>query len=460
MIRDGRQYMHKFIAINHGDASAKSTHKRKCSLFSVDAGILAGVGVEGRTRQDELADSMPALVSQLVYDLRVVAERCMLRRESGAALRIEDAADMQDLVVRCTAVSFMLCHVRPSLVEDACVYLTVERPPSCCKCKRDTCSNTVFLVHPVKDELVLVAPHHKAAKGKGDAEPITMRSDHHWLVVLFREWAVWGQSLMYGGEVPDYAGVMMKHRLPSGVSERPLLMRAPVKGGHAGVYRRLQSGDATFLLRRATGTVYMHKDYRHAFITVLQGMSLPPGQRARLMEAVSARGGLPDWINAQTAKCLGNSLSMWRSTYDHGKCPVDARTTEVVLGFMRRHLLVLAALGRPYGAEVNDEESALDPEAVAVGGAAHADAVDWINEWGARAIGTGGKCTRRDRDSAGLRGRGGRVGGGRTGVGRGAPRGNSTGAGVGKRARDVISSSSSDTDSSGTTTSDDTSGDA
>ena len=84
------------------------------------------------------------------------------------------------------------------------------------------------------------------------------------------------------------------------------------------------SGEATLMLRNVTGTRNQHKDYRHAFITVLQNVCLPADTREQLVETIREARALPDWVSASAACCLGNILVMWRSTYDHGESPVAA----------------------------------------------------------------------------------------------------------------------------------------
>jgi hypothetical protein len=137
-------------------------------------------------------------------------------------------------------------------------------------------------------------------------------------------------------------------------------MRSPVSGPNKNVYRQLVSGEATRLLRQASVQTYQHKDYRHAFITVLRNIKLSPGVRDTLVERIKTKRSLPAWISESAARCLGNSLDMWRSTYDHGEAPVDAETTEMVLNEARKHLLHLSSLGKQVGEQLPD--GLRDPE--------------------------------------------------------------------------------------------------
>jgi hypothetical protein len=355
-VRAARSSLRALIKIHKGDERRRTNNKRRRLLVGDD-------GDADLQRQDVLVRDMPDIISTLVLDLRSVAQRAFLYRDSKSENRMTRsfAFEMQDVIVRCTAVSFMLCHIRPSLVESAEVYLTTETRLACSRCQRADCSATSFLVHPTEDRLVFIAEHHKGNKGQASGEAIMQRSGYHWLVVLFREWVMWGHALAYTGELPPDAYVRPElRRATRCLVRRYMLMRAPKGGPQQGVYRSLNSGEATLMLRNVTGTQHQHKDYRHAFITVLRMVCLPASTREQLVEDIQQARALPDWVSASAARCLGNSLAMWRSTYDHGESPVDAETTEQVLHVVRKHLQLLCDLGLKVGDSIPDKLP--DPE--------------------------------------------------------------------------------------------------
>jgi hypothetical protein len=363
-VRAARSSLKSLIKIHKGDERHRASNKRTRMLVGDDVVGLGSVrAATDLQRQEKLLREMPDAISTLVLDVRATAQKALMYRELKSRRMVRDFAfEMQDVIVRCTAASFMLCHVRPSLVEVAEVYLTNEVRPECLRCQRNSCSATSFLVHPQEDKLVFIAEHHKGNKGQASGEAILQRTSHHWLVVLFREWAMWGQALAYTGELPVDAFTEPELRPPRAVGvRRHLLMRAPKAGPQRGIYRPLMSGEATRLLRSATGGDYQHKDYRHAFITALQNVCLPLEVRENLVEKIRQSRALPEWVSVSAARCLGNSLAMWRSTYDHGESPVDAETTETVLDAARKHILLLSSLGKRIGDSIPDNLP--DPEA-------------------------------------------------------------------------------------------------
>jgi hypothetical protein len=352
--------------MNHMAAQERMNLKRTRQLLGDEAhyGDQTDSITSEQLRQQRLVEQMPSLISSLVSDMRMVAKKAEFHREFGGPLDVEHAFEMQEIIVRATAISFMLCHVRPSLVERAAIYLSDERHPPCRTCGSAECPECAFIVHRTKDNLLLVAPHHKTAKGKAKAEPITMKTDAHWMVSLFREWAMWGQALAYTGALPDDAYTDPKYRSAGRFTpRRPLLQYAAVRGAEKGVFRDLRSGDATDMLRRVTGWKdVVHKDFRHAFITVVQDITLSPARHAALLAAATRKGPLPEWMTQRVARGLGNSLNMWHDTYDAGECPVDAETTLALLNAQRKHLLLLAALGKGHKEELDEGEELNDPE--------------------------------------------------------------------------------------------------
>lgn len=387
----GRVLMHvgevrEFVKMNHGREQDRCNLKRRRELLGIgaDHGDTRDNMSADAARRDHLVNDMPDWVASLNSDIRRVAKKAQFHRQNGGPLEVAMAVEMQDVIVRATACSFILCHVRPSLVETACVYMSDERFPACPLCKSDRCPDTAFLVHPTEATMVLSAAHHKAAKGQAKAEPINMLVNHHWFVVLMREWALWGQQLAYTGEVDDATARTDPKDLPMrrAAPKRWMLMKAPSKGPNKGEFKPLKSGDATYLLRDATGWSNVeHKDFRHAFITVLNGLRLSDSRFARLVADLKRKGPLPDWITKRVANCLGNSVTMWRATYDAGECPADAETTMAVLNAQRKHLLLLAALGKRWNDALEEDEQLRDPESNENdANRVYSGSVEWMDE--------------------------------------------------------------------------------
>jgi hypothetical protein len=225
--------------------------------------------------------------------------------------------------------------------------LSDEKPPRCGRCKTPECIGTVIIVDARHDIATWQAPHHKAVTGgkrNSQGKAIMLAIYHEPTVVALREWAINLNAALYGDGAPSHA--------PGGgeatmESARHLLK---VYKGSVGQWVPTKAGDATRLLKRATGTKFNHADYRPAAITVQKGTRLTPAVLTRLEAQLRELNGdtVPDWVDASIAKCMGNSQAMWDNHYNSGASPKDAKITTAVMDAIRQMLLLHAAAGSQF----------------------------------------------------------------------------------------------------------------
>lgn len=271
----------------------------------------------------------------------------------------DDAQAMEGLVVRALALSFMTVHLRQSLLCNAAIYFEGEPVPACPQCHSAECAGTIFMCSRdyQNGKVVFNAPHHKGNMSRGgssrksDAMLVSIHAPP--LVLLLREW-VFARDLLYEGVEPDVFAPAEREQCYTRAhrgehaERRWLLMKADPRGVSG--YRTLRSGEATEMLRAATGADYSIADLRHVFITVMQGTRFGPRNQEQLQERLRVihRNNVPDWARCDTATGMGNTLAMWSDHYDAGEMPRHAATCEAVLHFVQRELMDLADQGKDW----------------------------------------------------------------------------------------------------------------
>jgi PHD-finger len=341
-IKECRQTLRAATMMNKDHQGTAITNARTSHLMGNSTLATKTVQVKS-ARRTGLERTMPKIVHALLTDLASFTARVKLAREAGLPTRHIDAQGLQQALIRMTFASFIIPHVRPSIVEGSCVYMWDEPTPPCPKCADPKCKGNIVLVHPTETKACWSSPHHKATTGgkrsrQGGAMLFSIV--HPVAVDALREMVLGAHATLYGRTAPNGPQTTPLRRW--------LFMRWAAR---ARSWLPLSPGDATKLLRAATGERDLnHCDGRPSTISVGQGLQLYPAAVTALQEDLNTLSGsqLPAWAQGSIAKTMGNSVDMWNNYYDSQKCPRDAQVTERVQRAQRQQLLVMASLDHDY----------------------------------------------------------------------------------------------------------------
>jgi hypothetical protein len=331
MITQGRRQLKDAVDLSKSRQAAAVTNTQRRDII----GDVADVHAPKREVTQQIVGSSPGIVHGVLTDLAKVAFVAEARRLNGLPPLLEHAEAMADVLIRVTAMSFVLPHIRPSIVEETVVYLTTERTPPCSDCTAPDCKGAVILVDPVECVATWQAPHHKAVTGgkrSSLGKAIVIACYHKPTVTALREWALSLNAVLYHGAGEPGTG--------EGVPRRFLFrMYRPVKGA----WEQLRAGESSALLRQASALTFGHSAYRPANVTVLKGTRLAAHVLAGLKERLASMGvddAVPDHVDDSVARCMGNSRAMWAQHYDAATGSKDARVTAAVMDAVRAMLLL------------------------------------------------------------------------------------------------------------------------